>query len=70
MRSASLLVALFGIVVGVAALVSPDGMTAVRRLYFATPVGLYAAGVLPQGLWCSCVRQPLVRQRLYACWEP
>jgi hypothetical protein len=43
-RSASLLVALFGIVVGVAGLVSPDGMTAVRRLYFATPVGLYAAG--------------------------
>jgi hypothetical protein len=36
-------VALFGITVGIAGLVSPDGVTAVRRLYFATSAGLYAA---------------------------
>ena len=46
MRSAALLVALFGIVVGIAGLVSPDGMTTVRRLYFATPAGLYSAGAV------------------------
>ena len=45
-RSAALLVALFTIVVGRAGLVSPDSVTAVRRLYFATPVGLYAAGAV------------------------
>ena len=46
MRSAALLVALFTIVVGIVGLVSPDGMTTVRRLYFATPAGLYAAGAV------------------------
>ena len=46
MKSAALLVALFSIVVGIAGLVSPDDGTAVRRLYFATPVGLYAAGAV------------------------
>jgi hypothetical protein len=45
-KTAALRVALFAIVVGIAGLVSPDGLTAVRRLYFATPVGLYAAGAL------------------------
>ena len=45
-QSAALLVALFTIVVGVAGLVSPDSVTAVRRSYFATPVGLYAAAAL------------------------
>ena len=45
-RSAALLVALFTMVVGIVGLVSPDGMTTVRRLYFATPVGLYAAGAV------------------------
>ena len=46
MRSAALLVALFGIVVGIAGLVSPDGVTTVRRLYFATSAGLYTAGAV------------------------
>lgn len=45
-RSAALLVALFGIVVGIAGLVAPEGTTAVRRLYFATPAGLYAAAAV------------------------
>ena len=43
MRPAALLVALITIIVGVAGLVSPDSVTTVRRLYFATPLGLYAA---------------------------
>ena len=46
MRSAALLVALFTIVVGIVGLVSPDSVTTVRRLYFATPVRLYAAGAV------------------------
>ncbi len=46
MKSAALLVALFTIVVGIVGLVSPESVTATRRLYFATPVALYtAAGV-------------------------
>jgi hypothetical protein len=43
-RSSALLVAVFTIVVGMVGLISPDSVTTVRRLYFATPVGLYAAG--------------------------
>ena len=46
MRSAALLVALLGVVVGIVGLVSPESGTAVRRLYFATPVGLYAAAAV------------------------
>ena len=46
MRTAVLLVALFTIVVGVLGIVSPDSVTTVRRLYFATPVRLYAAGAV------------------------
>ena len=46
MRSAALLVAVVTIVVGVAGLVSPDSLTAARRLYFATPGRLYAAGAV------------------------
>jgi len=45
-RSAALLVALFTIVVGIVGLVSPDSVTTLRRLYFATPVALYAAGAV------------------------
>jgi len=41
-----LLVALFTIVVGIGGLVSPESLTTVRRLYFATSVGLYAAGAV------------------------
>ena len=46
MRSAALLVAVITIVVGIVGLISPDSVTTARRLYFATPVGLYAAGVV------------------------
>ena len=46
MRSAALLVALLGGVVGIMGLVSPESGTAVRRLYFGTPVGLYAAAAV------------------------
>jgi hypothetical protein len=46
LRSAALLVAIFTIVVGLGGLISPDSVTAVRRLYFATPAGLYAAGAV------------------------
>jgi hypothetical protein len=45
-RSAALLVAIFTIVVGIVGLISPDSVTTVRRLYFATPAGLYAAGAV------------------------
>jgi hypothetical protein len=45
-RSSALLVAVFTIVVGMVGLISPDSVTTVRRLYFATPVGLYAAGAV------------------------
>jgi len=43
MRIAALLVALSLVVVGIVGMVSPDSVTTVRRQYFATPVGLYAA---------------------------
>ena len=46
MRSAALLIALFTIAVGIVGLVSPDSVTTVRRLYFATPARLYAAGAV------------------------
>jgi hypothetical protein len=45
-RHAALLVAVFTVVVGIVGLISPDRGTTVRRLYFATPVGLYAAAAV------------------------
>ena len=45
-RFTALLVGVFTIVVGIVGIISPESGTAVRRLYFATPVGLYAAGAL------------------------
>jgi hypothetical protein len=45
-----LLVAFFTIVVGIAGLVSPESVTTVRRLYFATPVGLYSAAAVRVGM--------------------
>jgi len=45
-RSAALLVAVFTVILGIVGLISPDHVTATRRLYFATPVGLYAAGAV------------------------
>ncbi len=50
MRSAALLLAVFAVVIGMVGIASPDSVTRVRRLYFATPVGLYAAGVLRVGM--------------------
>ena len=46
MRYAALLVAVVTIAVGTLGLISPDSVTTVRRLYFATPVGLYAAAAV------------------------
>jgi hypothetical protein len=45
-RIAALLVALFTIVVGIGGLISPENGTEIRRLYFATPARLYAAGAV------------------------
>jgi len=42
----ALLVGVFTIIVGLVGIISPESGTTVRRLYFATPVGLYAAGAL------------------------
>jgi hypothetical protein len=46
MRRAALLVALFTVSVGVVGLVAPASVTAVRRMYFATPTALYTAGAV------------------------
>jgi hypothetical protein len=46
LKAAGLLVGLLTIGVGIVGLVSPDTGTAVRRLYFATSGGLYAAGAI------------------------
>ena len=46
MRHAALLVAAITIVVGAAGLMLPESGTTVRRLYFATPVGLYTAAAI------------------------
>lgn len=46
MKFAALLVALFTIVVSIAGLVSPESVTTVRRMYFATPAGLFAAAAV------------------------
>ena len=46
MRIAALLVALFTIVIGIGGIISPDSGTEIRRLYFATPVRLYAAAAV------------------------
>ena len=50
MRPAALLVASFTIIVGMVGLIDPDSVTTVRRLYFATPVALYAAGAVRVGM--------------------
>jgi hypothetical protein len=46
MRIAALLVALFTIAIGIGGLISPESGTEIRRLYFATPVRLYAAAAV------------------------
>jgi hypothetical protein len=45
-RFAALLVAVFFMAVGVVGLVSPESVTTARRMYFATPVGLYTAAAV------------------------
>ena len=72
MRIAALLATVFTIVVGIVGILSPDSVTTVRRQYFATPVGLYAAGALrvAMGLVVILLPRPLVRQRLCVRWEP
>ena len=50
MRFAVLLVAFFTMVVGIAGLVSPESVTTVRRLYFASPAGLYSAAAVRVGM--------------------
>jgi len=46
MRIAALAVALLTIAVGIGGLISPEGGTEIRRLYFATPARFYIAGAL------------------------
>ena len=46
MKIAALSVALFTVVVGIVGIVSPDSVMTIRRQYFASPVGLYAAGAV------------------------
>ena len=46
MRFAALLVALFTIILSIVGLVSPESVTTARRLYFATPAGLYSAAAV------------------------
>ena len=46
MKYAALLVAVVTIVVGIMGLIVPEAWTAIRRLYFGTPVGLYAAAAI------------------------
>ena len=46
LRIAGLLVAACIIVIGIVGIASPDLLTAIRRQYFATPVGLYSASAL------------------------
>ena len=46
MKIAALLVAVFTIIVGIGGLISPERGTEIRRLYFATPGRLYAAGAI------------------------
>ena len=45
-RLAALLVSLFTIGVGIVGIVSPEGGTTLRRLYYATPGRFYAAGAV------------------------
>jgi hypothetical protein len=44
LRDAAVLLALFTVVVGAVGIVSPETLTTIRRLYFATPASLYVAG--------------------------
>ena len=40
------ILAVVTIIVGIVGLIDPDSVTTVRRLYFATPAALYAAGAV------------------------
>ncbi len=56
MRIAAFLIAFFAVAVGIVGIVSPDSLTKVRRLYFATPAGLYAAGAVRAGMGMVVIR--------------
>ena len=45
-RIAALLVALFTVGVGIVGIVSPDGVTTLRRIYYATPDRFYSVGAV------------------------
>jgi len=65
-RSAGLVVAVFIIAVSMVGVISPDSLTTVRRLYFATPVGLYAAGAVRVAMGLTvilCASQDRARAR-------
>ena len=46
MKIAALLVAVLIVFIGLLGIASPDLLTAARREYFATPIGLYSVGAL------------------------
>ena len=56
MSAAALLVAVVTIIVGIVGLISPDSVTTARRLYFATPVGLYTAGAVRVAMGLVVIR--------------
>lgn len=66
-----MVVALFTVVLGAIGLVSPDTVTAVRRLYFAGPAGLYPAAAvrLAMGLVASAAVLGPERARAILEWE-
>ena len=72
MRIAALLLALFTILVGIVGLVSPDSVTTVRRLYFATPVGLYTAGAVRVAMGLVLILCAPISRAPGPCgrWEP
>ena len=71
-RIAALLAAVFAIVVGIVGISSPDLLTAVRREYFATPVGLYSvSGVrMAMGVVVIIIARGLARRRRCGRWAP
>jgi len=72
MRYAALLVALVSIAIGVAGLVSPDGVMSVRQQYVGTPAGLHAAAAVRLAMGLVLISWPprlLAPPDSCACWE-
>jgi hypothetical protein len=59
MRIAALVVALFTIGLGIVGIVSPDGGTTLRRLYYATPGRFYTAGAVRAVMGLVLIRAAL-----------